>query len=93
MLQNIPTFVKRKNMRCVFKLSYEELGKNTSVNFDRLEGRTLRCGRSYPGSNPGHNMQKQLFLVFTCNSWTSYYKARVCVCVCNLSPPRPLGRF
>ena len=28
---------------------------------DRLVVRTLRCGRSNPGSNPGHGMQKQLF--------------------------------
>ena len=28
---------------------------------DRLVVRTLRCGRSNPGSNPGHGIQKQLF--------------------------------
>ena len=30
---------------------------------DRLVVRTLRCGRSNPGSNPGHGMQKQFFFV------------------------------
>ena len=33
----------------------------SSVSRDRLVVRTLRCGRSNPGSNPGHGMQKQLF--------------------------------
>ena len=31
------------------------------VSRDRLVVRTLRCGRSNPGSNPGHGMQKQFF--------------------------------
>ena len=34
----------------------------SSVSRDRLVVRTLRCGRSNPGSNPGHGMQKQIFL-------------------------------
>ena len=33
------------------------------VSRDRLVVRTLRCGRSNPGSNPGHGMQKQFFFV------------------------------
>ena len=37
----------------------------SSVSRDRLVVRTLRCGRSNPGSNPGHGMQKQFFLLLT----------------------------
>ena len=33
------------------------------VSRDRLVVRTLRCGRSNPGSNPGHGMQEQLFSI------------------------------
>ena len=29
---------------------------------DRLVVRTLRCGRSNPGSNPGHGMDKMFFI-------------------------------
>ena len=28
---------------------------------DRLVVRTLRCGRSNPGSNPGHGMPRKIF--------------------------------
>jgi hypothetical protein len=38
------------------------LPTKSSVSRDRLVVRTLRCGRSNPGSNPGHGMQKQYFL-------------------------------
>ena len=34
----------------------------SSVSRDRLVVRTLRCGRSNPGSNPGHGMDKFFFL-------------------------------
>ena len=33
------------------------------VGRDRLVVRTLRCGRSNPGSNPGHGILKQFFFL------------------------------
>ena len=39
------------------------LSTKSLVSRDRLVVRTLRCGRSNPGSNPGHGMQKQLFAI------------------------------
>ena len=36
------------------------------VSRDRLVVRTLRCGRSNPGSNPGHGMQWPIF-------WNTYF--------------------
>ena len=38
------------------------LSTKSLVSRDRLVVRTLRCGRSNPGSNPGHGMQKHIFL-------------------------------
>ena len=35
----------------------------SSVSRDRLVVRTLRCGRSNPGSNPGHGMPEQFFFL------------------------------
>ena len=38
------------------------MSTKSPVSRDRLVVRTLRCGRSNPGSNPGHGMQKHIFL-------------------------------
>ena len=37
------------------------LSTKSLVSRDRLVVRTLRCGRSNPGSNPGHGIQEQNF--------------------------------
>ena len=39
------------------------VGNKPPVSRDRLVVRTLRCGRSNPGSNPGHGIQKQIFFL------------------------------
>merc|ERR1712143_137233 len=40
------------------------LPTKSSVSRDRLVVRTLRCGRSNPGSNPGHGMDKNFLVSF-----------------------------
>ena len=37
---------------------------------DRIVVSTSRCGRDNPGSNPGHGIQKQIFLVANFISYT-----------------------
>ena len=49
----------------------------SSVSRDRLVVRTLRCGRSNPGSNPGHGMQKQFFLLLTIKTMVKETKNRL----------------
>ena len=48
---------------------------------DRLVVRTLRCGRSNPGSNPGHGMDKifliPLFKFFTKNNASAGNRTRI----------------
>ena len=39
---------------------------------DRLVVRTLRCGRSNPGSNPGHGMPRKIFF-FSTQSMDVYF--------------------
>jgi hypothetical protein len=56
------------------------------VSRDRLVVRTLRCGRSNPGSNPGHGIQKQLF----CGS-TGDYMVQINVFQNILSPKHEFG--
>ena len=46
-----------------FKIDSVIMSKSDVSSRDRLVVRTLRCGRSNPGSNPGHGMQKQFFFV------------------------------
>ena len=43
---------------------------------DRLVVRTLRCGRSNPGSNPGHGMLRNFFLSSIKGRKVSFKKAR-----------------
>ena len=54
---------KQNQQSLQFVLNISFLTSKPLASRDRLVVRTLRCGRSNPGSNPGHGMQKNVFFV------------------------------
>ena len=48
---------------------WSQLPTKSAVSRDRLVVRTLRCGRSNPGSNPGHGNHQHLFFKKQVKSW------------------------
>ena len=49
-------------MNSIMPPTFEAKHSISLASRDRLVVRTLRCGRSNPGSNPGHGMLRNFFL-------------------------------
>ena len=58
---------------------------------DRLVVRTLRCGRSNPGSNPGHGIQEQIFCCIFPWLYSENERSKICVGR-ESNPDQLLGR-
>ena len=56
---------KKKNVWQIYEIHNDVITTSSVARRDRLVVRTLRCGRSNPGSNPGHGVFFMLVFFFS----------------------------